>query len=165
MLFANTQIVWRVLLLGYCLFVAIELPIFLLALSARNDRRQRIFSALWLTACSFPLVILVMPAFIDMFVPKDWHGPVNTMQIALITPIVECLLFWMLTRPLDEPNSPQVSQAEWIHDLFVIVFANVLSFFAWWYIVESPTIKNWTHPPEQIETTPKTKSSAQGTPA
>ena len=54
------------LLPGYLLTVGIELPIFIAGLSACHSLRARIFAAVWLSACTYPVVALTLPALISL---------------------------------------------------------------------------------------------------
>ncbi|MBV9242275.1 MAG: hypothetical protein JO314_09735, partial [Acidobacteria bacterium] len=55
---------WRFLPLGYLFTIAIETPVLLLGLSKKVPVRQRLWLGVWLTACTYPIVILVMPALL-----------------------------------------------------------------------------------------------------
>ncbi len=75
--------------LGYLLSVLIETPILLVGLSARHPLRRRLAAGLWLTACTYPVVILVLPAWIDT-------GASRLVYLAVaetFAPVAECLLF------------------------------------------------------------------------
>ena len=52
---------WRFLLIGYPFTILIETPVLLLGLSQRHSIKRRIFAGVWLTACTYPIVVLVMP--------------------------------------------------------------------------------------------------------
>lgn len=75
--------------LGYLLSVLIETPILLVGLSARHPLARRLGVGLWLTACTYPVVILVLPAWIDT-------GASRLAYLAVaetFAPVAECLLF------------------------------------------------------------------------
>ena len=46
---------------GYLVTVLIEAPILFVGLSRRHRRGERLFAGLWLTACTYPIVVIVMP--------------------------------------------------------------------------------------------------------
>ena len=52
---------WDFLLRGYLLTIMIELPILWFGLSPHHSRGTRLWAGCWLTACTYPIVILVLP--------------------------------------------------------------------------------------------------------
>src|SRR6202011_322507 len=56
---AMTQ--WTFLLVGYVLSVLVECPVLLVGLSPRHSLTVKLFASFWLTACTYPIVILSMP--------------------------------------------------------------------------------------------------------
>ena len=52
---------WQFLIVGYLITVAIETPILLVALHPRHNLKTRLFAGLWLTACTYPIVVLTLP--------------------------------------------------------------------------------------------------------
>src|SRR3981081_643435 len=52
---------WRFLPLGYLLSILIETPVLLLGLSSRHSLKRKLFAGVWLTACTYPIVTLVLP--------------------------------------------------------------------------------------------------------
>ena len=103
---------WSFLPIGYLVTIAIETPILLFALSAHHSRRRRILAGLWLTACTYPIVTLVLPLLlID-------HSRAFFLLIAeVFAPVAECVLFWLAFG----------KEAKW-RDFGVIVIANLASF-------------------------------------
>ncbi len=57
---------WQFLLAGYLLTVAIETPVLVAGLRPSHRIGTRLFAGWWLTACTYPLVILAMPALPDV---------------------------------------------------------------------------------------------------
>jgi hypothetical protein len=103
---------WRFLPIGYLLTIAIETPILFLALSTHHSKRRRILAGLWLTACTYPIVTLVLPLLLIE------HSRAFYLLIAeTFAPVAECLLFWLAFG----------KEATW-RDFGVIVIANVASF-------------------------------------
>jgi hypothetical protein len=105
---------WLFLPIGYAITVAIETPILCLGLSAQHPMSRRIFAGLLLTACTYPLVVLVVPAWLDPTRERLWY----LLVAESIAHFGECLLFWLAFRPLKEP---------W-RDLGVVFAANLASF-------------------------------------
>lgn len=115
------SLVLKVLLPGYLFGVLIETPVLFVGLSKRHSVGERIFAGFWLTACTYPIVILVIPY---------WLNPqTNTLLYILVAetfaPLAECALFWMLFGKRDLLGRPPM----W-RDFGVITLANVLSFAA-----------------------------------
>src|SRR4051812_19469444 len=78
---------WYFLPIGYVLSVLVEAPILLLALSPRHSVGRRLFAGAWLTACTYPIVIVVMPELI--------RSRFAYLLVAeTFAPVAECALFW-----------------------------------------------------------------------
>jgi hypothetical protein len=52
---------WRFLIPGYLLTILIETPVLLIGLSKRHSIKRRLIAGVWLTACTYPIVVLVLP--------------------------------------------------------------------------------------------------------
>jgi hypothetical protein len=105
---------WLFVLIGYVVTVAVETPILLAGLSPRHSLRRRFAAGLWLSACTYPIVVLVLPPFFS--VRSSYLIAAET-----FAPLAECLLFWFTFAP-DETHR------ELCRDLGVIVLANLASF-------------------------------------
>jgi hypothetical protein len=103
---------WHFLPVGYLLTIAIETPILFFGLSPPHSKRRRIFAGLWLTACTYPIVTLVLPLLL-----VDHSRGVYLLIAEVFAPVAECLLFWLAFG----------KEAKW-RDFAVIVVANVASF-------------------------------------
>ena len=113
---------WQFLPLGYALSVAIETPILLLALSARHSLWRRIFSGFWLTAATYPIVVLVLPELIWRPLGEAGYWPYVAVA-EVFAPGAECGLFWLaFWRGASGPKSDVV------RDMLAIVVANLSSF-------------------------------------
>src|SRR5579872_4845432 len=114
---------WRFLPLGYALSVAIETPVLLVGLSPRHGWRRRVFAGLWLTACTYPIVVLALPVMISARIPY-------LVAAETFAPAAECALFYALFHDGRVWRGPSV----W-RDLGVIVLANLASFgFGEWWL-------------------------------
>lgn len=115
-----------VVLKGYALTIAVETPVLCVLLSPTHPMKRRIASGIWLTACSYPVVTVVLPCLFDA---DQYTGYVATAEI--FAPLSECILFWFAylrnnTAPLSEPSlSPR---RDFWRDMLAIVVANALSF-------------------------------------
>jgi hypothetical protein len=101
---------WLQLPIGYLLSVMVEAPLLLYALSPVHPRWRKWFAGFWLTGCSYPIVVLVLPAWTG-----NWYVPASE----TFAPLFECLLFAAL---FPEGRNRR--------DMAAIVAANVAS-FAW----------------------------------
>ncbi|VTR96782.1 hypothetical protein [Tuwongella immobilis] len=110
--------IWPMVLLGYLVTVAMEAPILLLGLSRQHPLRRRIFAGFWLTACTYPIVVMVMPML--------WDATTDRMTYLLVAecfaPIAECILFaqlWPATRrdwlAIALANFTSFLVGEWLH--------------------------------------------------
>lgn len=109
---------WRFLPVGYLLSILIETPILLIGLSRRHSIRRRLFAGVWLTACTYPIVVLVMPL---MFV--NTSRTLYLIVAETFAPVAECILFWLAYGKAEEVGKPSMWQ-----DFTTIVVANLASF-------------------------------------
>ena len=109
---------WHFLPLGYLLTILIETPILVVGLSPRHPLSRKLLAGVWLTACTYPIVTLVLPL---MFAP-DRRG-LYLLVAETFAPIAECLLFWLAFGKGDEVTS----RAMW-RDFIAIIVANLASF-------------------------------------
>ena len=109
---------WRFLLVGYPFTILIETPILLIGLSSRHSLKRRLFAGVWLTACTYPIVVLVLPLVFA-----------NASRTAYLTvaetfaPVAECALFWSAYGKMEELGKRSMWQ-----DFAAIVVANLASF-------------------------------------
>lgn len=111
---------WRFFPIGYFFTIAIETPILLLALSRRHPFRQRVFAGIWLTACTYPIVVLVLPI---LFVDRPRSAYLSVAEV--FAPLAECILFGLAFGLKDDQGKITV----W-RDSAVIIIANLASFGA-----------------------------------
>lgn len=79
---------WRAMAAGYLLTVLIETPVLAAGMPARSWR-DRLIAGVWLTAVSYPLVWLVVPAFLDPTAQRFAYLAVAE----TLAPLVECAAF------------------------------------------------------------------------
>jgi hypothetical protein len=87
---------WLFLPIGYFFTVVIETPILCVGLSEEHPMWRRVLSGIWLTACTYPIVVLVVPQFIDV-------GEARIPYLVVAESIAhfgECLLFYLAFAPL-----------------------------------------------------------------
>ncbi len=109
---------WHFLPLGYLFSILIETPILLIGLSKRHSLRRRLFAGVWLTACTYPIVVLVLPL---LFASASRTGYLIVAET--FAPVAECILFWLAYG-----ESEEVGKASMWRDFGAIVVANLASF-------------------------------------
>ena len=109
---------WRFLPLGYLLTILIETPILVVGLSKRHPIKRRLFAGVWLTACTYPIVVLVLP-----LVFANASRALYLTVAETFAPIAECILFWLAYGMKEELGKRSI----W-RDFAAIVIANLASF-------------------------------------
>jgi hypothetical protein len=109
---------WHFLPLGYLFSILIETPVLLIGLSRRHPIKRRLFAGLWLTACTYPIVVLVLPFALAGFSRASY-----LVVAEVFAPVAECALFWLAYG-----ESEQVGRASMWRDFGAIVIANLASF-------------------------------------
>lgn len=129
---------WRFLPVGYAATVLVELPVLLLLLSPRHAYHTRFLAGLWLTACTYPIVVLVLPIVVG--------GPYGYGTYLLVAetfaPVTEVLLLRFAFVPQVD-RAAGWSRAD-LRDACAVVAANLASFAVgvyflphWWDSVPS----------------------------
>lgn len=124
---------WYFLPFGYLVTILIETPILLAGLSGKLTVRQKLLCGVWLTACTYPIVVLVLPS---IFLNQS-----RVMYLAVaetFAPAAECLLFWLAFRRKDV-----LAGGEWVRCFVAITVANLASFgigelinhYSWWGLI------------------------------
>src|SRR5436305_2087842 len=116
---------WSFLLPGYLFSIAIETPILMVGLSARHSWGVRLFSGIWLTACTYPIVVLVLPLLFQQVLELDaraYHW-LYLLVAETFAPVAECALFWMAFGKREFVNTRSMYR-----DLIAITIANLASF-------------------------------------
>jgi hypothetical protein len=127
--------VWVFLIIGYLATVAIEAPVLIAGLSTQRSRQARIAAAFWLTACTYPVVVLTLPAIAGS--SNDW---VTSLLLAEVVVACgkSCSGGMMCGRQLI--GGPQ-------RDDLVILVANILSAaLGQWLLTDwlADTARGWT---------------------
>ena len=111
----GTEDLWRFLLVGYLVTVAVETPVLVLFLSKRHALGRRVFAGLWLTACTYPVVVLVLP---PLFANSSRDAYLVVAET--FAPAAECALFLLAFGGKGSGATRR--------DMLVIIAANLLSF-------------------------------------
>ena len=111
----------RLMPLAYALTVALEMPVLLVGLSRSHPLKRKIAAGFWLTACTYPIVVLALPLLFDIR-----HQASNyTMYLAVaetFAPLAECVIFALAFHHKYTPR------AERWRDYIAITLANLASF-------------------------------------
>ena len=106
------------LLFGYLATVLIETPILFFGLSSHYSPSRKILISLWLTACTYPIVILVLPILI-----YEPYGRTAYLVVAeTFAPIAECFLFLFINTQNEKAKRSR------FRDMLTILLANITSF-------------------------------------
>ena len=108
---------WWFLPFGFILTVLIESPVLWIGLPKLPFHRKLWFG-FWLTACTYPVVVLVLPALMG--------GCSRGMYLLIaetFAPIAECWIFWIALR-----GKMDFARRDWIVSFATIVVANLASF-------------------------------------
>jgi hypothetical protein len=116
----NPSDLWRFLPLGYLFTVALETPVLALFLSPRHPLRRRLFAGLWLTACTYPVVVLVLPPLF-----ADSSRALYLAVAETFAPAAECALFLLAFGREGAGRGRSLRR-----DFAAITAANLLSFLA-----------------------------------
>ena len=109
---------WFFLPFGYLLTILIETPILLIGLSRRHSRNRKILAGVWLTACTYPIVTLVLPL---LFSPDSRTA--YLLAAETFAPVAECVLFWLAFG-----NAKEAGKSGMWRDFLAIILANLASF-------------------------------------
>ena len=111
---------WLFLPVGYLLTILIETPILVVGLSSKLRLRQKLLCGIWLTACTYPIVVLVLPTL--FFGQPRWQYLAVAETFA---PVAECIIFWLAFR-----SKQLLERGDWVRSFIAIVIANLASFGA-----------------------------------
>lgn len=109
---------WYFLPVGYLTTILIETPVLLFGLSPKLSFKQKLACGIWLTACTYPVVVLILPAAMQDFSRNTYLVVAET-----FAPVAECILFWLAFR-----GKNLLETKDWIRSFIAIVVANLVSF-------------------------------------
>ena len=109
---------WHFLKYGYLFSILLETPVLLVGLSPRHRPARRLLAGVWLTACTYPIVALVLPL---IFVNRS--RALYLLVAETFAPVAECALFWLAFG-----NPAEVGKASMWRDFGAIIIANLASF-------------------------------------
>ena len=116
---------WRFLPLGYALTILLEMPVLLVGLSPQHSWRRKVFAGFWLTACTYPMVTLVLPLLLE-----ERFGRIAYLTVAeIFAPLAECLLFWLaFYQGRSSGDISAEKNGNLLRDMLAITAANLVSF-------------------------------------
>ena len=115
---------WCFLPLGYALTILLEMPVLLVGLSPQHSWRRKVFAGFWLTACTYPMVTLVLPLLLE-----ERFGRIAYLTVAeIFAPLAECLLFWLAFYQGQKNGSAPLATNTFLRDMLAITAANLVSF-------------------------------------
>ncbi len=109
---------WFFLPFGYLVTILIETPILLVGLPRKLTLRHKLASGVWLTACTYPIVVIVLATI--------FYGSPRALYLLVaetFAPVAECTLFWLAFR-----GKGILEKRDWIRSFAAIVAANLASF-------------------------------------
>ena len=109
---------WLFLPIGYLITILIETPVLLFGLSPKLSFKQKFLCGIWLTACTYPIVVLVLPAIL-----QDYSRTLYLITAEIFAPAGECFFFWLAFRGKNILN-----KTDWIRCFIAIILANLASF-------------------------------------
>lgn len=109
---------WLFLPLGYITTILIETPVLLFGLSPKLSFKQKLLCGIWLTACTYPIVVLVLPAIF-----LDSSRTLYLIVAETFAPLGECVFFWLAFR-----GKNLLETNDWIRSFIAIIIANLASF-------------------------------------
>lgn len=108
---------WVWLPIGYLFTFSVETPVLLVGLSRPHSWRRRVAAGVWLNACSYPIVVLVLPVLLGLEPRWRYLAVAET-----FAPVCECLLFTLAF------HTAAISRRDRVRDWIAITLANLSSF-------------------------------------
>ena len=109
---------WRFFPVGYLFTILIETPILLIGLSRRHSFKRKLAAGVWLTACTYPIVTLVLP-----LVFAEYSRTIYLLVAETFAPVAECALFWLAFGERE-----YLGRRSMWRDFAAIIIANLASF-------------------------------------
>lgn len=107
---------WQFVLPGYLLTILIETPVLVLGLSGRHPLKRKLLAGVWLTACTYPIVVLVLPLLL-----ASYSRTTYLLVAEIFAPVAECILFWLAF-------DTGAQRRHIVRDFAAIIIANLASF-------------------------------------
>lgn len=117
----QTTFLWLFLPVGYIVTIVIETPVLIFGLSPKLALKQKLLCGIWLTACTYPIVVLVLPTLM-----LEYFDTSRALYLAVaetFAPAGECLFFWLAFR-----GKALLEKGDWLRCFGAIIIANLASF-------------------------------------
>ncbi len=108
---------WRFLVAGYLGSVLVETPVLVWGLSRKHALKDRLLAGFWLTGCTYPVIVLLIPQWVDVHAQRMAYVAASESFAAL----AECAIFWWT---FDRGTG---GTRAWAQDMGTIWMANLLS--------------------------------------
>ncbi|HEV7928576.1 MAG TPA: hypothetical protein VGP12_00425 [Nitrosospira sp.] len=118
---AQTSFLWLFLPVGYLVTILIETPVLIFGLSPKLTLKQKLLCGIWLTACTYPIVVLVLPTLMLEYL--DTSRALYLAVAETFAPAGECLFFWLAFR-----GKGLLEKGDWFRCFGAIIIANLASF-------------------------------------
>ncbi len=129
---------WRFLPLGYLVSVVMETPVLVVGLSRWHPLSRRLFAGVWLTACTYPIVVLVLPQLVWRPLGETSGYWPYVAVAEVFAPAAECLLFWLafgrVGQNVPQPERDKSTRLDLVSDFATIIAANLFSFIGGWWL-------------------------------
>lgn len=117
----SVSYLWLFLPFGYLVTILIETPVLLAGLSPKLTFKQKLLCGIWLTACTYPIVVLVLPTLMLEYLQTS-----RGLYLAVaetFAPVGECFFFWLAFR-----GRELLEKGDWVRCFCAIIIANLASF-------------------------------------
>jgi hypothetical protein len=114
----STSYLWSFFVIGFPTTVFIETIVLLFLLPPKLSLTQKLLCGVWLTACTYPIVVLVLPPLLS---PISWT--LYLWVAELYAHFGECFFFWLAFRGREDFET-----RDWIRSFIAILLANFASF-------------------------------------
>lgn len=109
---------WIFLPVGYLTTILIEISILVFGLSPKLSLKEKLLCGVWLTACTYPIVVLVLPAIF-----LDSSRTAYLIVAETFAPLGEIFFFWLAFR-----GKGRLENNDFVRCFAAIVIANLASF-------------------------------------
>jgi hypothetical protein len=113
----SSDYLWKFFPIGYLTTITIETLVLIPLLSPKLSLKQKVLCGVWLTACTYPIVVLVLPNLL---------GSISCLYLwvaELFAHFGECVIFWLAFMGREDFETK-----DWLRCFAAILLANFASF-------------------------------------
>lgn len=114
----STSYLWSFFVIGFPTTVLIETIVLIFLLPPKLSLKQKLLCGIWLTACTYPIVVLVLPPLLGSI---SWT--LYLWVAELFAHFGECLFFWLAFRGRED-----FEKNDWVRSFIAILLTNFASF-------------------------------------